>query len=98
MRRACLILPLAAIACLAQQNGFVNRRLLKVDLMKKPQTKPETKPLPVPPQKGCLRVDPIERMRVPKDIDKGMLLPMQGPSVDPKMAIPSPPLCQEKDK
>jgi len=94
MRRACLILPLAAIACLAQQKGFVNQQLLKVCFMKKPQTKP----LPVPPQKGCLRVDPIERMPVPKDIDNRMLLPIQGPSVDPKMAIPTPPFCQDQNK
>ena len=92
MRRACLILPLAAVACLAQQGGFVNWRLLKVDLMKPPPARPLPPPLP----KGCLRVDRIERIPVPKDVDKAMMLPIQGPPVDPGIAIPAPPICPDQ--
>jgi len=90
MRRACLLLAIVAMACLAQDQGFVNKRLLKADFLNAKAPVPLMK---LPPSTPCMRIPPAERMPT-RDVDRSMVIRREGPSPDPSMVIPTPPACK----
>jgi hypothetical protein len=88
MRRTCLLLGLGAMACLAQDQGFVNKRLLKADFLKAKAPVP-LKQLPPGP---CMKVPRAEHIPI-LDVDKAMVIRPQGPSPDPLMVIWPKSIC-----
>jgi len=91
MRRTCLLLTLGAMACLAQDQGFVNKRLLKADFLQAKAPTPVT-PKKLPPG-TCMKVPRQEHMPAP-DVDKAMVRWYKGPSPDPSIVIWAPPICK----
>jgi hypothetical protein len=92
MRLASLLTVLGALACAAQDQGFVNQRLLKADFLKVRQSKAIA---PNAADQRCIRIDKIERI-VPPEVDRSMILPMKNaPSMDRGILIPTPPFCRD---
>jgi hypothetical protein len=88
MRRAFLLLALSAMACLAQDQGFVNKRLLKADFLHAKAPVPLKKLPPGP----FMKIPRQEHMPTP-DVDKAMVIRPKGASSDPSMVI-WPPICK----
>jgi len=91
MRRAFLLLGLGAMACLAQDQGFVNKRLLKADFLK--AKAPAPAPVKQLPPGACVKVPRQEHLPTP-DVDKAMAIWHNGPSPDPGIVIWAPPICK----
>jgi hypothetical protein len=92
MRLACLLGIVGALACAAQERGFINRSLLKADLL---TPRPATTKGPKAPEQRCIRVDSVERI-VPPKVDEKMLVPMKdAPSIDRGILVPTLPFCRD---
>ena len=90
MKRSCLLFVVGALGCLAQDQGFVNKRLLRADFLKAKAPAPVTR---LPQSKPCMKIPQQERMPTP-DVDRSMVIWSTGPSPDPSMLIPPPPACK----
>lgn len=89
------LLLLTAVTAFAQDNrGFVNERLVTQNFVRN-ALKAKPKPLirdATPPR--C--ANPLLQVTPSKDLDAGMLLPMQKDSGDEKMILPTIPVCGAK--
>lgn len=99
MCRVWLLVVLGATVCVAQERGFINRRLLKADFLRKPAIVNAPKPKLIEPDKGpCLGIAPQERIKPSWKVDPKIIVPFSHPSPDPKMIVPPPPECADERK
>jgi hypothetical protein len=96
MRYGLLFLAAIAYAQQPDPRGFVNERLLRRNVFAKSAVPMNTAPrvlLDAPLPKCAI---PLLEVKVDKDIDKSMVMPHFGVSMDPKMILPTIPVCPAK--
>lgn len=89
------LLLLTAVTAFAQDNrGFVNERLVKQNFVKNALNKAKKIVIRDSTPQRC--AVPLLQVTPSKDLDAGMLLPMQKDSGDEKMILPTIPVCGAK--